>query len=692
MEDLKKLIISRRGHKGHLAKLLTTADDLLSKLSTVKETNADATSVSVDVALLTENLRQISLKAQFFSELDEKIIDITEEEEKLEAAVFEAADLQSTLSEKMAVIEHTLKTLDVTSPAVATAPPQNITQSENGNQENPPIQQSNTRQVEHVSSTNNDNSLQPAADPSNTHTHSTAHTAHTPTAAHTAHAQDSTTRTETPVAHHFSARLPKLEIPIFTGEALDWQPFWDCFSAAIDTNPSLTGVQKLSYLRAQLRDEASRVIAGLPLVNPNYNHSVALLKNRYGQPQHIICAHIQALLDLPKPTNKLSSLKFFHDTIETHVRCLQSLGKSPESLDTLLAPMILSKLHEDTKRNMARGHTSAEWTVLELQAAIRNEIRIFETGQLTSTLSSQQGNPTAAFHTSHQKPHGRREASNKLNCVFCKGNHTALSCEVHKDVPSRVDIIKQQRLCFNCLAHHRMSQCSSKNRCRKCGNKHHTSICNNPKQNTSETKPQDPKPPTPGSTASDTALQPTDTGSFTTIAPRTVPKNTTCLLKTAIATVVGTDLQMEANILFDEGSQRSFLTEKLAGELALTPCKVETINLSSFGAEKPLRHMDTVAIRLGTSTGELVSITALVVPTIATPISNPLDSDVLELPHLKGLPLAHPVTAAENFEISLLIGADYYWDLVGDHIIRGAGPTAMSSKLGYLLSGPTLLP
>ena len=62
--------------------------------------------------------------------------------------------------------------------------------------------------------------------------------------------------------------------------------------------------------------------------------------------------------------------------------------------------------------------------------------------------------------------------------------------------------------------------------------------------------------------------------------------------------------------------------------------------------------------------------------------------DILQLPHLKGLPIAHPITAAENFEISLLVGADFYWDLVGDHIIRGDGPTAMSSKLGYLLSGP----
>ena len=87
-----------------------------------------------------------------------------------------------------------------------------------------------------------------------------------------------------------------------------------------------------------------------------------------------------------------------------------------------------------------------------------------------------------------------------------------------------------------------------------------------------------------------------------------------------------------------------------------------------------------------------MQLSALVVPTIATPITNPINTKVLQLPHLQTLPLAHPVTPEENFEISLLIGVDHYWDLVGDHIIRGTGPTAMSSKLGYLLSGPALLP
>jgi len=61
---------------------------------------------------------------------------------------------------------------------------------------------------------------------------------------------------------------------------------------------------------------------------------------------------------------------------------------------------------------------------------------------------------------------------------------------------------------------------------------------------------------------------------------------------------------------------------------------------------------------------------------------------VTNLPHLHNLQLAHPITADREFKISFLIGADQYWDIVGDHVVRGNGPTAVASKLGYLLSSP----
>ena len=206
--------------------------------------------------------------------------------------------------------------------------------------------------------------------------------------------------------------------------------------SSIDVNPHLSGVQKLSYLRAQLECEAARVITGLPLTNNNYQHSVDLLKDRYGQPHKLISAHIQALLDIPKPVNKHASLVSFHDTIKGHIRCLQSLGKSPDSLETLLVPIILGKLPEETKKNMARARDSSEWKVEQLQTALLREICIFEACQQTSNSGIQERLSTASFFTSAgKKPsHKPRDCTSKQPvCTYCKGSHNSNNCEVHKD-------------------------------------------------------------------------------------------------------------------------------------------------------------------------------------------------------------------------------------------------------------------
>jgi len=161
-----------------------------------------------------------------------------------------------------------------------------------------------------------------------------------------------------------------------------------------------------------------------------------------------------------------------------------------------------------------------------------------------------------------------------------------------------------------------------------------------------------------------------------------------CLLKTAVA-FVRTDYQREsANILFDEGAQRTFITQALASKLESRPHHRENLAISSFGGDTTSKYqVDTVRIILETNDGD-VTISALVVPQIAAPVQNLVSSSLHKLPHLHNLKLAHPVNSTEKFQISLLIGVDYYWEIVGNHIVRGTGPTAMESKLGYLLSGP----
>ena len=84
----------------------------------------------------------------------------------------------------------------------------------------------------------------------------------------------------------------------------------------------------------------------------------------------------------------------------------------------------------------------------------------------------------------------------------------------------------------------------------------------------------------------------------------------------------------------------------------------------------------------------MIPLAVLIVPTIAAPIHTVDQKSIISLPYLNGLPLAHPISSAEQFSITLLIGADQYWNIVEDHVIRGNGPTAVRSKVGYLFSGP----
>ena len=171
------------------------------------------------------------------------------------------------------------------------------------------------------------------------------------------------------------------------------------------------------------------------------------------------------------------------------------------------------------------------------------------------------------------------------------------------------------------------------------------------------------------------------------------PQNSVCLLKTAVATVTNGEKQTKANLLFDEGSQKSFITEDLAKALALRPLCKKDITVSTFGAQCQLnREVSVAKISLLTLSGQPIPITVLVVPRIATPLQNTVTLSVTCLPHLQSLTLAHPLTTDKEFNISLLVGADHYWDIVGNNIIRGDGPTAVESKLGYLLSGPAPMP
>jgi len=126
----------------------------------------------------------------------------------------------------------------------------------------------------------------------------------------------------------------------------------------------------------------------------------------------------------------------------------------------------------------------------------------------------------------------------------------------------------------------------------------------------------------------------------------------------AVATFSHKGTQVDANILFDEGSQCSFATQLLIDKLQLQLYWIESVQLSTFRlTSSQVKKLKVADLQVITKSGTPISISVLIVPFIATPLENTVETSLLtNLPHLKVLQLAHPVTRSDSFEISLLIG------------------------------------
>ena len=71
----------------------------------------------------------------------------------------------------------------------------------------------------------------------------------------------------------------------------------------MENNKSLDDITKFNYLKGLLEEKASLVLQGLTLTSDNYQNAIAMLKERFGDPQVIITAHMDALLALSPVTS-----------------------------------------------------------------------------------------------------------------------------------------------------------------------------------------------------------------------------------------------------------------------------------------------------------------------------------------------------------------------------------------------------
>ena len=138
-------------------------------------------------------------------------------------------------------------------------------------------------------------------------------------------------------------RLLKISLPCFDGDILQCQSFWDSYGSIIHTNVNLTDVQMFTYLKSQLEGNAARVVEGFAMTSANYTRAIDLLRERVGKQNKITHAAVQALLKLSASSSKVSSLRNFHDKMETYIRSLEAIGQNQENYGNLLVPVVLAR-------------------------------------------------------------------------------------------------------------------------------------------------------------------------------------------------------------------------------------------------------------------------------------------------------------------------------------------------------------
>ena len=122
-------------------------------------------------------------------------------------------------------------------------------------------------------------------------------------------------------------KLPKLDVPKFDGEILNWRSFWEQFCISVHERTSLSNSEKLVYLQQSLKGGSAKgTIEGLSRSGDNYAEAIECLQSRYDRPRLIHKAHVRMILDVPSlKEGSGKELRRLHDTVQQHLRALKAM-------------------------------------------------------------------------------------------------------------------------------------------------------------------------------------------------------------------------------------------------------------------------------------------------------------------------------------------------------------------------------
>ncbi|UYV68153.1 hypothetical protein LAZ67_5003210 [Cordylochernes scorpioides] len=467
-----------------------------------------------------------------------------------------------------------------------------------------------------------------------------------------------------------NVNLPKINLPIFNGDSANWLSFREIFNSTINSNQTLTEIQKFQYLNASVKGPAEKLIRGFPISDKNYQQAWDTLCNRFNNRRELAFSQINKIFSI-RPLKSISAGSLYEilDVCNEGIRNLSVLGLEKNTLtDLILINFFEKRIGEALRKEWELTLQNEEYPTFE------NFVNFLE-----KHARSLQGMRIPLFQ--EQKTSSKNMMAHGLyvnkgqNCILCHQIHKLNDCHrfINLPLPKKWELVKKHKLCQNCLrANHEISKCLITSRCKNCKQNHHTLL------HEYNSEPSIPQP-----TTSQEMLISTNT--ICNAMP--LETETNILLSTALIKVKAKDGSFVlCRALVDNGSQISLISEQCCHKLGLEKRK-NSYTLKGVGDIVVNRTTSQVEIEFTPHhNDQLFSARAFVVGRVTADLPN-FQIQSADFPHLENLLLADPEFYVTK-PIDLILGADTFVEIIlGQKTDLKHHPIALNTKLGWLVSG-----
>lgn len=493
----------------------------------------------------------------------------------------------------------------------------------------------------------------------------------------------------------FKNNLPKLKLPQFAGKYSDFHNFIGTFTKLVDSDHTLTPIEKFNHLLTCLSGAALRTIRAFEVSEANYPKALQQLKERYDNKYLTFQEHIVDLFNLPKVSrNSASQLRLLVDNTNAHLSALHSLGSSEDILNALIIHLINGKLDSES---ISKLEESVEHSKLpswkDCEQVLNKRCQYLEARDTKPELRAESSSTSSIKQSALTRrkkgtPASTSLAVSKSSCAFCKGmDHSIHKCTKFLELPvlSRFEQVKNKALCINCLAKgHSVKKCSS-SKCRVCSMPHHT-LLHRYTTSASAIQSESSVDHTANNPAHQAQSSSTESSLTSSLMSNDKDHSQVFLASAVVEVKDNSGHYHLARALLDSASQLNFISESLAQTLRI-PRSNSSLSISGIGnvsAEVRWSTKVEMKSRINEFTTELL---CYILPRITgLQPERRVTTEDWDVP--QNIQLADPQFYKPQ-KIDLLIGADVFFKLlsVGQIRLKDNLPTLQKTILGWVVSG-----